>query len=179
MRIDLVGRRVYRVRVRCPNGRRYTVSDDARGYKWADFEPGNEASVTHGANSERRWRPIAERMAAKAIAESSWLSRPSFAAAVAAWSVAEAKAHLVDTWLNDHGLLDADGVPFPANALADRLHARCITLRSQLGLDPTSFAKLLATFAGVPGGEDALEALKAEGKRLVEARTEALPSGTP
>jgi hypothetical protein len=143
-----------------------------------DFEPGNEERTTHGAHSERRWRPLAEALKAEAIDEAPWLTRRAFRLAVEAWSVAEAKAHLVDEWLDEHGLLDADGVPFPANALADRLHARCITLRSQLGLDPVSFAKLLATFAGVPGGEDALEALKVEGRRLVEARSQ-LPTGAP
>jgi hypothetical protein len=76
--------------------------------------------------------------------------------------------------------LDGDGVPHPANNLADRLAARASTLRGQLGLDPVSFSKLLATFAGVPGGESALEALKAEGRLLVEARladTAALEAG--
>jgi hypothetical protein len=147
------------------------VTEPARGYVWPPFEPGNQAATTHGAGSERRWRPLAEQLVTEALTEAPWLTRPAFSRAVAAWSVAEAKAELVDSWLDDHGLLDESGVPHPANALADRLHARAGTLRTQLGLDPTSFAKLLATFAGVPGGEDALEALKAEGKRLIEART--------
>jgi hypothetical protein len=144
-----------------------------------DFEPDNTAAETHGATSARRWRPIAEQLAADVLLVAPWLTRPAFRLAVAAWSVAEAKAFLVDDWLNTHGLLDDDGTPYPANALADRLHARAITLRGQLGLDPTSFAKLLATFAGVPGGEDALEALKAEGRRLIEARSVAAGSALP
>lgn len=55
--------------------------------------------------------------------------------------------------------------------LADRLHARATTLRGQLCLDPVSFAKLMATLAGVPDGQDALKALRAEGRRLVEAQS--------
>ena len=94
-------------------------------------------------------------------------------------AVAEAKAALVDRWLDEHGLLDDDGNPHPANALADRLHARAITLRGQLGLDPSSFSKLLATFAGVPGAEDALEALKAEGRALIEARSSVPATALP
>jgi hypothetical protein len=144
-----------------------------------DFGPGNEAHLRHGAFVERRWRPLAEKLAGEAVAEAPWLTRRAFRLAVAAWACTEAKAALVDTWLDEHGLLDDEGVPFPANALSDRLHARAITLRGQLGLDPVSFAKLLATFGGVPGGEDALEALKAEGKRLVEARSQTLPAGAP
>jgi hypothetical protein len=155
------------------------VSNGARGYTWPPFEPGNAAATTHGAHSERRWRPLAEQLVTEALAEAPWLTRPAFRLAVRAWSVAEAKAVLVDTWLDEHGLLDDHGVPHPANALADRLHARAITLRGQLGLDPTSFAKLLATFAAVPGGEDALEALKAEGRRLIEARSVAATTALP
>ena len=90
--------------------------------------------------------------------------------------MAEAKARLVDDWLDEHGLLSEEGEPRSANTLSDRLHARAAHLRSTMGLDPVSFAKLLATFAGVPGGEDALDALKREGARLVEARSTALPA---
>ena len=172
--------RVCRVSVLSP-GVRYTVGAEARGYAWPPFEPGNDAATTHGAHSERRWRPLADRLAAEAVELAPWLTRPAFARAVGAWSAAEAKLSLVDEWLDEHGLLDEHGIPHPANGLSDRLHARAITLRGQLGLDPVSLAKLLATFAGVPGGEDALEALKAEGRRLVEERasgpTAAIPGG--
>lgn len=137
---------------------------------WPPFEPGNTAAEKHGALSERRWRPEAERLAALVIAEAPWLIRPAFRWAVEAWAVTQAKAVMVDRWLNEHGLLDEEGIPYPANALADKLHSRAITLRGQLGLDPVAFAKLLATFAAVPGTEEGLEALKAEGRRLIQAR---------
>lgn len=143
-----------------------------------DFEPGNQAAEKHGATSERRWRPLADELAAEAVATAPWLTRPAFRRAVEAWSVVEAKATLVDRWLDANGLLDENGTPWPANALSDRLQARAITLRSQLGFDPVSFAKLLLTFSGVPGGEDALETLRAEGRRLIEARSP-LPSAGP
>jgi hypothetical protein len=120
---------------------------------------------------------LAEQLAADVLSVAPWLSRPAFRQAVSAWSVTEAKAALVDDWLDANGLLDSDGVPYPANALADRLHARAIVLRGQCGLDPVSFAKLLLTFSGVPGGEDALEALRREGARLMAAR-DALPVAT-
>jgi hypothetical protein len=149
----------------------------ARGYSWPTATPGNRIAEKHGAYSERRWRPEAERLRSTILGEAPWLTRPAFALAVAAWSVAEAKAAVVDAWLDEHGLLTDDGEPRPANALSDRLHARANSLRGVLGLDPVSFSKLLATFAGVPGGEDALAALRAEGRRLVEARS-ALPVGT-
>jgi len=145
-----------------------------------DFGPGNAEAETHGAHRERRWRPLAEELATEALAVAPWLSRPAFRLALEAWSVAEAKARLVDRWLDEHGLLTAHGVPRPANALADRLHARAQSLRAQCGLDPTAFARLLATFSLVPdGAPDALAALRAEGARLIAARSAALPSGVP
>jgi hypothetical protein len=153
------------------------IRDTGRGYSWPPFESGNAAAERHGAHSEHRWRPLADALMSEAVAEAPWLGRPTFRMAVQAWAITEAKIALVDQWLDEHGLLTDDGDPRPANALADRLHARAITLRGQLGLDPVSFAKLLATFAGVPGAESALDALKAEGRRLVEARTAVLPFG--
>jgi len=113
---------------------------------------------------------MADQLVTEALSESPWLTRPAFRWAVVAWATAEAKAELVDRYLDEHGLLNADGVPHPANALSDRLHARAITLRGQLGFDPVSFAKLLSTFAQLPGGESALEALVEEGRRLIAAR---------
>ena len=77
---------------------------------------------------------------------------------------------LVDRWLDERGLLADAGDPRSANALSYRLHGRAITLRCYLGLDPVSFAELLATFAGVSGSEDSLEALHAEGRLLFYAR---------
>lgn len=156
---------------RKPNPTRTTGWRPPRGYSWPPFEPDNEAALKHGAKSERRWRPIADRFRAAICAEAPWLTRPTFAAAVEAWSVVEAKTTLVDAWLDEHGLLDHDGVPLPANNLAHQLHTRAITLRSQLGLDPTSFARLLASFAAAPGADDVLKALRAEGAAILAARS--------
>jgi hypothetical protein len=140
-----------------------------------DFENGNTAAEKHGAHSVRRFRPLADQLKAEVIAEAPWLSRPAFKWAVEAWAVAEAKARIVDDWLNDHDIMEPEAAP--ANALSDRLHARAGALRPRLGLDAEALSKLLATFAGVPGAEDALDALKAEGRRLIEARSVIPQSG--
>jgi hypothetical protein len=146
----------------------------------ADFEKGNAAAEKHGAHSERRWRPLAAQLAAEVLVDAPWLSRPAFRLTVLAWSVTEAKAQIVDEWLDANGLLDDEGNPRPANGLSDRLHGRAAHLRAAMGIDPTSFAKLLATFAAVPGAEDELAALKREGARLIAARSAALqPATTP
>src|ERR1700729_2556598 len=107
------------------------MNTPARGYTWPPFEPDNRAAEKHGAHSERQWRPLADQLAAEARDSAPWLTRPAFQRALQAWAVTEAKVTLVDAWLDEHGLLDDDGLPFPANALSDRLHARAITLRSQ------------------------------------------------
>jgi hypothetical protein len=146
------------------------AGEPARNYRWRDFEPDNTAAVRHGAHSARRWGPVADQIEAQLVADSPWLARPGFRLAVSALAVAEAKALLVDQFLDQVGLLDDDGVPRPAAALADRLHARAQALRDKCGVDPTSFARLLVSFAALTGGEDALATLRREGAAIVEAR---------
>jgi len=139
------------------------------------FDPGNTVAERHGAHSELRFRPLADQLVAAKLAECPWLGRPAFREAVDAWAIAEAKARLVDAWLDEAGQLDGKHHPRPAAVYADRLHARADRLRQRLGLDVVAFGGLLATFATLPGGEDALEALRSEGRRLVEASAAALP----
>ncbi|HEX3542784.1 MAG TPA: hypothetical protein VHT75_20315 [Acidimicrobiales bacterium] len=143
---------------------------NARGYSWPPFEVGNTARLRHGADSERIVRPLADRLAAAIVIEAPWLSRPAFAAALAAWSRAEARVLLVSDWLDEHGLLDSEGRPFPAATFADKLEARAGNARAQLGLDPQSFAKLMATIAGIPGAANEIEALRREGAAILAAQ---------
>jgi len=158
---------------------------DARGYTWPTATSGNTIAEKHGARSERRWRPLAEQLAAEALAAAPWLTRPAFRWSVQAWATAEARARLVDDWLDAQataempGELDAGGEPRAASALSVRLHARAESLRARLGIDPTAMARLLASFTvGLPGGEDVLAALRAEGARLVAAQDVALAAGS-
>ena len=147
----------------------------ARNYKWATASAGNQIAATHRAYSERSWRPIAEQLVADAIEASPWLARPLFRWSVEAWAKAEARAHLLDVWLDEKatavnpGDLDDAGVPRPAALLADRMHTRAAHLRATLGLDPQAMARLLASFSVVSGGDDVLAALRAEGAALVAA----------
>ena len=166
--------RVCWVCVGVPNGWRYTVTcRPGHPPRHADFEPGNVHALTHGAHSPRRWRPIAEQLVADAIAASPWLARPAFRFSVEAWAKAEARSYLIDAWLDEQatvskpGDLDDDGNPRAAAALSDQLTKRAESLRARLGIDPGSMARLLASFAAVPGGEDVLASLRAEGARLV------------
>ena len=145
----------------------------ARGYTWPPFEPGNEAALKHGARSERRWRPIADRLAAELLAERPWLEQHR--RSVDAWARVEAQATLISNWLDEVGLLDDEGNPRPASDRLDRLESRAQSLRSDLAETPASMARLLSqltTTAAQTGAVDALEALKSEGRALV-ARFEA------
>lgn len=165
--------------------RKSTQSRPARGYSWPPFTDGNEAATTHGAHSERRWRPLADELISELRHDAPWTARPAFRWTVEAWAAAQSKAALVDAWLDEVGLLTDKGTPRPANWLSDKLHARADTLRRELGISPAAFARLLSNFGTVPGNEDALEQLQAEDRRIIEAREAAaaeLPEvigGTP
>ncbi|MDQ3641057.1 MAG: P27 family phage terminase small subunit [Actinomycetota bacterium] len=154
------------------------MTDDlrpARGYSWAPFAPGHTLSTRHGAYSPRSWKPLAEAITAELPEIAPWCCRPVYGPAVAAWARTEAQLQLVMAWLDDHGPLDKDGEPRPATALLARLESQAQSLRSELGLSPLALAKLLGAFttATAAGGDDAgaLDALKAEGRRVVESRS--------
>lgn len=139
------------------------------------FLLGNDAALKHGATSPERVKPIAAALAAEVVTLAPWAARSTFAATVASWSWTEAQCHLIRAYLDEHGLLDSDGVPLPANGLLSRLETRAANLRGELGLSPLSLARLLATFAtAVAGGADddgALDRLKAEGAAILAARS--------
>ncbi len=148
----------------------------SRSYSWPPFEAGHTLSLRHGATSPRTVAPIAERLAAELADSAPWTAGPSHAATVAAWSWAEAQATLLRAWLDEHGLLTAEGEPRPAAALLDKVDKRAANLRAELGLSPMALAKLLTAVSGLTAeaATSGLDALRAEGRRIVEARTRAL-----
>lgn len=144
------------------------MSGDPRGYSWPPFEPGNEVATRHGANSERHVGPLAEQIAAALLNHPEtpqYVREPSYAAVVRAWSRAEAVVELLWRWLGQHDLDAAltDLTEADEDATFDKgsstkhttsrhvesvltqLHrheVRAMNLRSQLGLDPLSRARL-------------------------------------
>lgn len=142
----------------------------ARGYSWPPFEKGNKAALAHGAWSPRSIRPVAERLAAELVEVAPWVARPAFGAAVHAWAWSEAQCVLLREYAHEVGLLDEDGAP---RAFLDALHRseqRSASRRAELGLTPAAWARLLRSMSESGGDEDALEQLKAEGRRILEAR---------
>lgn len=123
------------------------------------FRPGHELSMKHGAYSPRRFEPLAEELVERTVTAASapssstpWLVEPSYRPALWAWARCEAQAQLLTEWLLDHGgAIDEDGQVQGAAALLERVERRGITLRSRLGLDPVSRARLSSDVASAGG----------------------------
>lgn len=118
------------------------VPKPARKYSWPPFEPGHTLSLRHGAYSPRKVDPLAEELAEKAREAALYLSDPGYSAAVWAWARAEARVQLLTEWVDEHGLLDAEGRPRAAADLLIRCERLAAEGRARLGLDPLSRARL-------------------------------------
>jgi hypothetical protein len=140
--------------------------------KHPDFATGNFDGERHGALSPRRVSPLAAEHARQTVEAAPWLSRPAFARLVASLAWVEAQIDRVRTYIAERGgPLDADGNPLPAANYLDRLEARASNLRARAGLDPLSLANLLRTTSELSDAHsaDVLEALRAEGRKLLAA----------
>jgi hypothetical protein len=148
----------------------------ARG-KYEPFTPGHERSTKHGAwsESDRYAAPIAAVLEAELPTVAPWTAAPAFTYTVKSWAHQEALAVLIRRWLDKVGTLDENGQPRPAVNLLGTIEGRLVKLRNELGLSPMALGKLLtmaATTASVTGDEAALEALRSEGRRIINARPE-------
>ncbi|MBA8964752.1 hypothetical protein JOJ86_006030 [Rhodococcus percolatus] len=124
------------------------ASIPARGYSWPQATAGNTIAQQHGAYSPRKVDPLAEEFISNALAQPDldFLKAASYRPALWAWARAEAKVQLVEEYLSG---LTTDGVGdldskriLAAHALLDRSETRADKLRSKLGLDPLSRARL-------------------------------------
>jgi hypothetical protein len=132
------------------------------------FTDGNEAAVTTGAWSERRVGPLADQIARELLGDPETpphIREPMFAASVQAWSRAEACCQLIWRWLAERDIMTAltdlttsteDEETFKGGAhrkstvrhvgsVLDSLRrweAHASNLRSKLGLDPASAARV-------------------------------------
>lgn len=142
------------------------MGEPARNYSWPPWEPGNTAALTHGADSPRQVQPLADRIAAELVEVAPWCGHPAFAAEVQAAAWEEARVRLLQAWVNEYGLLDdrSEG----ALSQLERAQGRASRLRSNLGLSPIAWAKVLASLASAKSEAAAgeLEALAAVGREL-------------
>jgi len=146
---------------------------EPRGYSWPPFAAGNEAAVTHGANSERRVGPLAERIARELLEDPATpphVREPVFAASVEAWAHTEAVVRLIRAWLAERDLMA--GLAELTTTAEDEERGKVTTrrksttrhvgpvlealrkyetlaanLRGRLGLDPASAARVARDLA--------------------------------
>jgi hypothetical protein len=134
------------------------------------FWPGHDLATKHGAWSDARVLPVADRLSREITDVAPWLSQPSFAPSISAWARVEAQIQLVTAYLDEHGYLDVKGRPRSATGLLERLEGRARRLRNDLGLSPVAWAHLVAALEGVGEQTQELTELQAIGRRILEER---------
>jgi hypothetical protein len=134
------------------------------------FWLGHDLATKHGAWSDARVLPVADRLSAEIVAVAPWLAQPPFAPSIAAWARVEAQIQLVTAYLDEHGYLDVKGRPRSATNLLERLEGRARRLRGDLGLHPQAWASLVSALDGLGEGTEELEALLQVGRRILEER---------
>ncbi len=155
----------------------------ARGYSWPPFEKGNTAALTAGHNSPRKVQPIADALTDEITSAAPWCASPAFRGAVGSWAWSEAQATLLRAYVEEHGMIDDEGEERPAVRTLDRVEGRLAKLRDQLGLSPAALGKLMqsaASVAATTGDQASVDALRAEGSRILASRltaTEPDPDG--
>ena len=155
-----------------------TGKGDARGYSWPPAEPGNVLALQHGAYSPRHVLPKAAEIEAALLADAeipAWLRTAQFAAARKAWAEAEAIADLLLTWLATLGMTELTTPRKAATKspvdLWRSAHSHASNLRSKLGLDPVSYARIAKDLGiGAQASEEALSRLAETGKAIRERR---------
>lgn len=135
-----------------------------RGYSWEPFKPGNLAAVKHGVYSDRTIQPLAERIAEAIVEEAPELGAPRFRFALSAWAHAEARAALLRFLLG--GVIDADKPPEKWLKELRAEERRAAEERRELGLSPSSYAKLQREMADAAKGRYDLEKLTEEGREI-------------
>lgn len=143
-----------------------------------DFAEGNTAGERHGANSERKLRPIVDELLASLVRVAPWTSGPVFRPTVERWAWFEAQAITYRAWFDERGLMTEEGEGRSGLENWDRAERRAASLGAELGLSPASLTRLLSGLSSIdaPAAQSGLEALKAAGAQLrLDAATAALP----
>jgi hypothetical protein len=134
------------------------------------LRPGHKAALKHGATSARTVNPLVEELIAVTIEQAPFLAQPSFKSALEAWTRAETRCQLLENYLDEHGLLDADGNPRPAAAFATQQENLALKHRTRLGLDAASRAGIEASLTSTAASQASLEAALEKGAQLLRER---------
>jgi hypothetical protein len=146
---------------------------------------GHEVTVQHGAYSPRAVHPLAVEIRDSVLAdpEVAYLQAPRWAPAVWAWAQAEAQHQLVSEYLAKCGLESGDGIGDldkervrSAYLIQHRARAHADRLRGQLGLTPSSWAKLTKDGQVARAAAAGTAAIMADLRRLEQAGGQ-LPQG--
>lgn len=133
----------------------------ARGYQWADAEPGNTLALKHGAYSEQAIEHLAAAVHGELLRVAPWLDAPQFAPSVNRYLQATAREVLAHEALvgMQPGAKGFTRLLETATAAA-RL---AWTMGHELGLTPAGHARLKILFAGSEHAEASLADLAAAG----------------
>jgi hypothetical protein len=142
------------------------------------YAPGNTSAMVHGARSERTIRPLAEQLM-QAILEDAeqpdHLRSPMFRFTLSECCRAQAVAEILFDYIDSLGVEDMvrprlSGTKSPVDQWkAAAAHAA--SLRSKLGLDPVSYARIAKDLGlASKASEDAIGRLAETGKGIVERR---------
>jgi len=166
------------------DGEWYEPGDESRR---DGFDPGNSVfegednpNFTHGAKSGVTVAERAAKLLTSALEDGTMpdhLRSPAFRSAVQAWAEAEAVASLLFDWLNGKDVEESVRPPLAATKAPVDLwrsaHSHAANLRSKLGIDPVSFARIRADLGlNHKANEDALEKLSGTGAAIVARRLE-------
>lgn len=143
----------------------------ARGYRWPPFEKGNTARMTNGAQSPRRFLPIAEVIKNEMLQRRPDLADPTYEHALQAWAVAEAQAIIIRAWCDEHGMVDPETGQQPGYVkTASNLEAAAARRRAELGLDPQAHTRLIRNRAEVAVLNVDLQQVLQRGRDAMERR---------
>lgn len=136
-----------------------------------DFEPGNELSLVHGANSPRAIAARAQEVHAELLVAAPYLDDDKFLPAVSRYLQAAARESLLHqhivTLSESKGAGEVPARVWEQATAATRLAAK---LGSDLGLDPLGHARIRALSAGAQVNESSVEELQERGRVIRAAR---------
>lgn len=114
----------------------------ARGYAWAQFEPGNTVRLTHGARSERVIAPLTAEIANDLMREHERLRSPLYRESVLQYARYLAQIEVLEKFLDEHGDIDSDGKVRNAAEFRLKVSKAATNLADRLGLTPLANARL-------------------------------------
>jgi hypothetical protein len=146
---------------------------DARGYAWETFQRGHFLSIRHGAYSQRVIAPLAEQLIEDLLVDAPDLAAPRYRHAVSAWARAETRCALLTFWADQREIVDPEDGAEPRSRLLKELRSaesEAARMRSALGLDPTSHARLVLERAEARLAEWDISEVVAAGRSVIEAK---------